>query len=175
LTRSRATPRPLWLITRPDHGRMEVLTIDPGSDGEALPVFSFEEEAETFLRFEALGTAWQVREASAGELISVLYGPCVGAKKVALDPLPVVDGRAVMDLVSLGRERFVRTLTDGPEPSAPCQSLPRVEAPAGHRFSRGLERERDADVRERREVDGGRGCPAQTWENGRRGEFAWDR
>lgn len=88
------------------------------------------------LRFEALGTAWQVREASAGELISVLYGPCVDAKKVALDPLPVVHGRAVMDLVSLGRERFVRTLTDEPEPSAPCpsapcQSLPRVEAPAG--------------------------------------------
>jgi hypothetical protein len=120
LTRSRATPRPLWLITRHDNGRMEVLTIDPGNDGEALPVFSFEEEAETFLRFEALGTAWQVREASAGELISMLYGPCVGAKKVALDPLPVVDGRAVMDLVSLGRERFVRTLTDEPEPSALC-------------------------------------------------------
>ena len=44
-----------WLITRCENGGMEVLTI--GSDGEVLPVFSFEGEAEMFLRLGALGGA----------------------------------------------------------------------------------------------------------------------
>ena len=35
---------------------MGVLTLDPGSDEEILPVFSFEEEAETFLRLGAAET-----------------------------------------------------------------------------------------------------------------------
>src|SRR3712207_7841170 len=42
----------------------------------------------SFLRLGTLGTGWQARETSAGELISLLYGPCAGIERVALDPLP---------------------------------------------------------------------------------------
>jgi hypothetical protein len=42
--------RPLWLITTYRNNRIDPLTIDPGGAGESLAVFSFKEEAETFLR-----------------------------------------------------------------------------------------------------------------------------
>ncbi len=103
--------RPLWVITRQDNGRMDVLTIFHGKNGEAVPVFSFEEEAEMFLQLKTLGTCWQARETTPGELVSLLYGPCAGVKSVALDPLPVVGGEVVADLT--GRDRFVRNLLDG--------------------------------------------------------------
>ena len=65
-----------------------------------------------------------------GELVSVLYGPCAGVKKVALDPLPPeVGGEEMIGLVSLSRERFVMGLTDEHEPTH--QSLPRVGVTAG--------------------------------------------
>ena len=42
---------PPWIITSYRNNRMEVLTIDPDGDdgGRSLPVFSFKEEAQTFL------------------------------------------------------------------------------------------------------------------------------
>ena len=56
---------------------------------EALAVFSHPEEAEMFVRMVgADAESWRVRETSAGEVVSLLYGPCRGAKTVALDPLP---------------------------------------------------------------------------------------
>ncbi len=118
----------LWLIVKHDNARMGVLTIDPGSDREVLPVFSFEEEAEAFLRLWAPGTGWRARQTAAGELVSVLYGPCADVKKVALDPLPVTGGEMMIDLVSLGRERFLRSLMGEREPSASRQSSFRAEA-----------------------------------------------
>jgi hypothetical protein len=91
---------------------MEVLTMNSGVAGETLPVFSFEEEAELFLRLEVPGTSWRVRESTAGELISILYGSCASVEKVALDPPPEIAGKAVLDLVSLSRKDFLRTLMD---------------------------------------------------------------
>jgi hypothetical protein len=85
-----------------------VLTINPCGDREALPVFSFKEEAEMFLRLAVPDKGWHVRETTTGELISVLYGPCKGVERVALDPPPEIFGEAMTDLVSLRRERFVR-------------------------------------------------------------------
>ncbi len=100
-----------WLVTRCENGGMEVHTI--GSDGEVLPLFSFEEEAEMFLRLGALRESWQARETTVGELISVLYGPCVSVKRVALDPWPArACGEARVGLVSLLREDFTRKLVD---------------------------------------------------------------
>ena len=76
-----------------------------------MPVFSYQEEAETFLWLSgAPGMSWCVRETTAGELTSVLYGPCARVERVALDPLPVGDGELVVDLADLGRERFLRNL-----------------------------------------------------------------
>jgi hypothetical protein len=97
---------------------MDVLTLDPGGDREALPVFSFEEEAETFLQLEMPGMGWLATRTTAGELVSLLHGPCAGVERVALDPLPTVCGETMVDLVSLGRENFLRNLAHAREPSA---------------------------------------------------------
>ncbi len=108
---SRAGRRPLWLIIKHHNDQMNVLTLKQGGNGEMLPVFSYEEEAETFLRLGgAPGTGWCAREITSGELTSMLYGHCACVERVALDPLPVVDGEVIIDLADLGRERFVRNL-----------------------------------------------------------------
>jgi hypothetical protein len=96
------------LITKDQNGRIEVFTLH--RDGEQmLPVFSFEEEAEIFLRLlgRGVGEDWQIKESGAGELVSVLLGPCAGVKAVALDPLPEMLAERTVGLVSLERERFV--------------------------------------------------------------------
>ena len=108
MTSNRAARRSLWLISKRENGPMDVLTLDPGSDREALPIFSYEEEAEVFLQLGMSETGWRARRAAAGELVSLLYGPCAGVKKVTLDPLPVVGYEMVLDLVGSGRELFLR-------------------------------------------------------------------
>ena len=108
---SSSVRRRLWLIVRGDCSpQMKVLTINLCGDREALPVFSFKEEAEMFLRLTMPGKGWYVRETTTGELISVLYGPCAGVERVVLDPLPEIFTEAMTYLVSLRRERFVRVL-----------------------------------------------------------------
>jgi hypothetical protein len=119
---------------------MGVLTLHPGSAGETLPIFSFEEEAEAFLRLAALGTGWRTRMTTVGELISVLYGPCVGVERVALDPLPVFGGGTMAYLVSLHRKRFVRSLVGKGEPPVGHQSRPGEgcsQAPGRKRLGKG--------------------------------------
>ena len=97
-----------WLIARNENGRLEVLATGLADAEKALPVFSHEEEAEMFLRFWEVGCGgWQARESTAGELISVLYGPCAGVGRVALDPLPEMLVERTVGFVSLSRERFV--------------------------------------------------------------------
>jgi hypothetical protein len=112
--------RPFWLIVKYRTGGMEVLRIKLASGEETLPVFSFEDEARMF--FE-LGTSdgWRVRETAAGELISILFGPCAGVRKVALDPLPDPDVAALAGLVSMGREAFMESLLN-------MQRLPSYES-----------------------------------------------
>jgi hypothetical protein len=101
-----------WLISRAANSRVEVLTLEHEGE-ETLPVFSYEEEAEMFLRFGNTGGGWRTTESRAGGLISVLYGPCARVKRVALDPLPEMISEMTVDLVSLPRRRFVeRVLTE---------------------------------------------------------------
>ena len=102
----------LWLIAKNGNGRWEFLTTARnGDDGEALAVFSHEEEAEMFLHLGGYGDdGWYTRETSTGEIVSVLYGPCLDAKGVALDPLPGMVGDGTVNLVRLGRERFLERL-----------------------------------------------------------------
>src|ERR671933_608473 len=111
MPRSGLARQPLWvLVKHQNNGRIDVLTVEFG-DGRALPVFSFEEEAEMFLWFRTSGTGWRVRQTTSGELVSMLCGPCVDVEKVTLDPLPLkIPGEAIFDLVSLNREDFVRPL-----------------------------------------------------------------
>jgi hypothetical protein len=45
---------------------MGVFTLCHGDEGEVLPIFSFEEEAEIFLRLGKTETGWRAREATTG-------------------------------------------------------------------------------------------------------------
>jgi hypothetical protein len=107
---------PWWLIARVENGRTEVLTVRKGGQS-TLPVFSFEEEAELFLRLGRPGGGWSIRESRRGELISVLSGQCAGVERVALDPLPEPWTGAMIDLCCLGRGDFVAALARDPRSS----------------------------------------------------------
>ena len=93
---------------------MGVLAFGPDSDEEALPVFSFEEEAETFLRLGVLETGWRARKTTASELASLLYVPCTGVNKVTLEPLSVANGEMVLNLLRWSREDFLRSCVEKP-------------------------------------------------------------
>jgi hypothetical protein len=119
-----------WLIAKNENGRIEVLTALLADGEEAIPVFSYEEEAELFLHFREAGSGWRVRESTAGELISVLCGPCAGAKEVSLDPLPEMVAEGTLGLVNLSRKHFVNlVLKRGQQP------------PTGRQDNRGLTQE----------------------------------
>lgn len=100
-----------WLIVKHENGRMRTLVTGARSDDQAMPVFSFEEEARLFLWLEKPGTDWQARESTAREVISVLSDLCSVVNKVALDPLPGSLGEQMNVLMSLRRDAFVRILT----------------------------------------------------------------
>jgi hypothetical protein len=106
--------RTRWrMIARHDAtGRLEPLWVRAGAS-RVLPVFSFEEEAEMFLHLGGYGySGWRTRESSAGELVSVLLGPCADVEGVALDPLPEMLEDATIELVEVGRRRFVGQLLE---------------------------------------------------------------
>jgi hypothetical protein len=109
VSKNKAARRSFWLIVTRAHGRMEVLTIDAGGE-TVLPVFSFREEGEFFLRLEATPADWWPRETTPGELVSLLLGLCARVDKVALDPLPGLAEREIIGLVSTDRRHFVRHL-----------------------------------------------------------------
>ena len=77
-----------WTITREGSSHSEVSTIDPDGFGESLVVFGFEEEAWLFLSLGEMGEGWQARETTAGELVSMIYGPFASINRVVIDPLP---------------------------------------------------------------------------------------
>jgi hypothetical protein len=109
VSKNKAARRSFWLIATQAHGRMEVLTIHAGGE-TVLPVFSFQEEGEFFLRLEATEADWWPRETTTGELVSLLLGLFARVDKVALDPLPGLGEREIIELVSTGRRHFVRHL-----------------------------------------------------------------
>ncbi len=110
MSENKSAQRSFWLIATRAHGWREVLTIDAGGQ-TVLPVFSFQEEGEFFLGLEGTETTdWWTRETTTGELVSLLLGLCSRVDKVALDPLPGLGERELVELVSTGRRHFVRHL-----------------------------------------------------------------
>jgi hypothetical protein len=95
-----------WPLSKRGVCRTEVLTM--GCDGvRALPVFSGEGEAHLFAWLGgAFEDGWRAREASVGELISTLYGPCAHVRAVALDPSPEMTGETI-GLVSMSPKKFL--------------------------------------------------------------------
>jgi hypothetical protein len=112
-----------WLITRNKTARLAFFALSLTDGEKVLPVFSSEEEAEMFLsRLGQVGfDGWQARQSTAGELISVLYGPRADVKGVALDPSPEMLVERTVGLVSLSREHFadLLVLRGGEWPLAP--------------------------------------------------------
>jgi hypothetical protein len=105
---ARSSSSGYWLIVKKDNGTLEVQTVDLDRQ-KTMPVFSFREEAEMYMRFEVRGS-WWVRKTSAGELASLLFGFYSYVEKVTLDPLPEICGEGMTPLVSVRRKDFTRTL-----------------------------------------------------------------
>jgi hypothetical protein len=105
-----------WLIENPGAGRPGKLTVRIDASREALPVFSYPEEAEMFLRLGGLEErGWRIAESTAGELVSRLPGyRRAGIDLIALDPLPEMMGSALdttIALVTLSLRGFARRHT----------------------------------------------------------------
>ena len=102
-----------WIIAKDANegfGQLEVLTVDLDGTGEALPVFSFEEEAEMFLWLQRTEDGQEVRETTPGQLVSILYGPCADVGRVMLDPLPEIGARMQISLLGMDRHDFVESV-----------------------------------------------------------------
>lgn len=109
-----------WLIENPGAGGLEVFTVRVDAEREALPVFSFPDEAEMFLRLGGLEEkGWRTAESSAGELVSQLAKfHRAGVDLVALDPLPEMAGSTwgmTISLVTLSLHDFARRHAGLPE------------------------------------------------------------
>ena len=103
-----------WMLAKDDDFGAGVLLANCDSE-HALPVFSGDGEAEMFVWLAgAFEDGWRARETSAGELVSILYGPCGGVGRVALDPSPEMVGINAVSLVSVTRERFLSWILDSP-------------------------------------------------------------
>ena len=102
-----------WVIARDakdGFGQPDLLTVDLDGTGEALPVFSFEEEAEMFLWLQRTEEGREVRETTPGQLVSILYGPCADVGRVMLDPLPEIGARMQNSLFGMDRNDFVESV-----------------------------------------------------------------
>lgn len=130
------TPR--WLIADLSGSNMDVFTIEDGGE-RVLPIFSFRDEAEMYVRLQVApppgsppgAPSWEPRASSPGEIVSVLYGPLSDVTKVALDPLPEVCGASVLDLLCVRREAFVLSLVgEGASAASAGTSGHPAEAPA---------------------------------------------
>ena len=91
-------------------GQPDLLTVDLDGTGQALPVFSFEEEAEMFLWLQTTEDGREVRETTPGQLVSILYGPCAHVGRVMLDPLPEIGVRMQISLLGMDRNDFVESV-----------------------------------------------------------------
>ena len=108
-----ASPGSMFWVVFADECRLTCpLTLGLEGGKEALAVFRHQEEADMLLRwFGTAGEGWHIRQTSAGEVVSLLYGPCCGANTVALDPSPQMLADGFISTVALQRGRFVRWVT----------------------------------------------------------------
>ena len=109
----RAGTQRYWVIAKDakdGFDQLELLTVDLDGTGEALPVFSFEEEAEMFLWLQRTEEGQEVRETTPGQLVSILYGPCADVGRVMLDLLPEIGLSMQISLLGMDRHDFVESV-----------------------------------------------------------------
>ncbi len=98
-----------WLIVAQDGFRMRVCTL---GGGDAMPVFSRQREAVSFLCGAGLEGGWRARETSLGELASLLLDPYSDVSRVLLDP-PAGDSGPPEGAAGVERRAFVDYLMRG--------------------------------------------------------------
>ena len=76
-----------YVIVRSGISCLELLRVSLESGEEVLPVFSSGEAAWRFLLSGAFGEGWRVKGCSAGELVSLLFGPCATIERLLPNPL----------------------------------------------------------------------------------------
>ena len=97
--------RTFWVLEK--DGGSELMTLSDGN-GEAMPLFGFEDEARMYLRLLGGEGEWRLRETTVGELAPLLRGPYEGVGRVALDPVPVgVNSSGPLDVAWPDREEFL--------------------------------------------------------------------
>lgn len=96
-----------WLLVRDERNETEILTTKLSDGRQALPVFSFEEEAEMFLCLRGSRDGWRVRKTAVGELLSMLYTVLGGIECVTLDPIPESSCLDATGLLSISRRDFM--------------------------------------------------------------------
>jgi hypothetical protein len=99
-----------YLIARHENNRLELLTLTATYRGEAPPIFGTERAARDFLRGGDFGGGWQVRESTAGELVSLLLGQLAGVDHVALDLRPGHVAPGAAELQSTSKKEFIDVL-----------------------------------------------------------------
>jgi hypothetical protein len=109
-TRKGTETQRYWVIAKDGFGKPDLLTVDLDGAGEALPIFSFEEEAEMFLWLQTTEEGREVMETTPGQLVSILYGPCADVGRVMLDPLPEIGARVQISLLGMDRNDFVESV-----------------------------------------------------------------
>jgi hypothetical protein len=118
-----------WVIAKgakDGFGQLDLLTVDLDGAGEALPVFSFEEEAEMFLWLQTTEEGREVREITPGQLVSILYGTCADVGRVMLDPLPEIGASMQNSLLGMDRNDFVESVMGSRSLEAPYKPSSRT-------------------------------------------------
>jgi hypothetical protein len=125
----RAVTQRYWVIAKDakdGFGQLDLLTVDLDGTGEALPIFSFKEEAEMFLWLQPSEEGQKVREIAPGQLVSILYGTCADTGRVMLDPLPEVGARMQIGLLGMDRNDFVESVMGARSLETPYKSSRRT-------------------------------------------------
>lgn len=106
-----------WVVCEGPAESPEPLTVSVPGIGEALGVFSFEEEADLYLHVSpTVGSGaddnLRARPVGAGALLALLCGPWSRFARVALDPMPEWDAGPMLRLASVCRGDFIDLLSD---------------------------------------------------------------
>jgi hypothetical protein len=110
----RRRPKTFWLIVQDDTDQPMIFELETGSRVKSLPIFSFEEEAQLFLRLGGLERRWRASETDA----TTLAETCSGTEYVVLDPFPEIGLAAPDEAVSLRWEMFLDLLSLPRQPAA---------------------------------------------------------
>ena len=99
----RIQPKTFWLIVQDVVDQPMFFELETGSGANSLPIFSFEEEAQLFLRLGGLEGLWRASETDAATLAET----CFDAQYVVLDPFPEIGLDTLDEAVSLRWEMFL--------------------------------------------------------------------